>query len=271
MSKKLKIIIAVAVAVVVIAVGGASIILADNSTTTTTTTTTTVPSNNLFAKAATILGVSEQNMTDAFKKASTAIEQQKITQALAQAVTKGTISQAESDAITKWLAAKPAAADKATMNTWQSSQPKLANPDALRGILGFGGRMMGPMGADVNNTDLMTQAAAALSTASGKTITADALKAALTQAGSQMKADAIKQFLANGVKNGKLTQDEANSIQSWWDSRPSALDKVAPNGGFCMPGMGRGGMMPGFGGGMPGRGFKCGKTPPTPTTTKTAS
>ena len=131
--------------------------------------------------------------------------------------------------------------------------------------------MMGPMGADVNNTDLMTQAAAALSTASGKTITADALKAALTQAGSQMKADAIKQFLANGVKNGKLTQDEANSIQSWWDSRPSALDKVAPNGGFCMPGMGRGGMMPGFGGGMPGRGFKCGKTPPTPTTTKTAS
>ena len=272
MSKKLKIIIAVAVAVVVIAVGGASIILADNSTTTTTTTTTTVPSNNLFAKAATILGVSEQNMTDAFKKASTAIEQQKITQALAQAVTKGTISQAESDAITKWLAAKPAAADKATMNTWQSSQPKLANPNALWGIIGFGGRMMGPMmGADVNNTDILTQAAAALSKSAGKTITADALKAALTQAGSQMQADAIKQSLANAVTNGKITQAESDQIQSWWNSKPAAIDKLAPNGGFCFPGLGKGGMMPGFGGRMQGRGFMGGKTPPAPSTTKTAS
>ena len=273
MSKKLKIIIAVAVVVVVIAVGGASIIMAaGGTTTTTTTTTTTVKSNPLFAKAAATLGVTEAQLSDAFKQANTAAEQTRITQALAQAVTKGTITQAESDAIKAWLAAKPAAADKATIQTWQSSQPKLANPNALWGIIGFGGRMMGPMmGADVNNTDILTQAAAALSKSAGKTITADALKAALTQAGSQMQADAIKQSLANAVTNGKITQAESDQIQSWWNSKPAAIDKLAPNGGFCFPGLGKGGMMPGFGGRMQGRGFMGGKTPPAPSTTKTAS
>ena len=271
MSKKIKILIAVAVGVVVIAISGASIILAANgpTTTTTTTATTTTVSNNLFAKAADILKVTEQQLNEAFMVAGTAVEQQRINQALAQAVTKWTISPAESDAIKAWLAKKPAAATKDSLKTWQDGQPKLANPDAMRGILGFGGRMMGPMfGADPNNSDLMTQAAAALSTAANKTITADQLKAALTQAGSQMKADAIKQFLANAVKNNKLTQAEADQIQSWWDSRPAGLDKLAPNGGFGFPGMGRGGMMPGFNGRMPGKGFMGGNPPPVTTTTK---
>ncbi len=245
MSKKLKIILAVAVGVVVLTLGCVAIVMAAGSTTTTTTTSVT-QSNTLFAKVAATLGVTEQQLTDAFKQANTQAENQRITQALAQAVTKGTITQAESDAITAWLAQKPTALTKDNLKAWQANQPKLANPNALRGILGFGGRMMGPSGgAAPNNTDLMTQVVAALNKATGKSITVAQLQAALTQAETQMKSDALTKSLANAVSSGKITQAEADQIQSWWNGRPAAIDKLAPNGGFGFPGMGRGGMMPG--------------------------
>jgi hypothetical protein len=60
-----------------------------------------------------------------------------------------------------------------------------------------------------------------------------------------MKTDALTKSLANAVTNGKITQAEADQIQSWWNQRPAAVEKLAPNGGFCLPG-GRCGMMPGF-------------------------
>jgi len=59
-------------------------------------------------------------------------QSQMIDQQLAQAVTKGTITQAESDAIKTWLSQKPTAPTKDTLKAWQDAQPKLSNPDALR-------------------------------------------------------------------------------------------------------------------------------------------
>ena len=266
MSKKLKIIVAVVAGVVVLALGGAAIVMAAGNTTTTTTTPPT-QSNTLFAKAAAILGVTEQQLTAAYQQANTQAENQRITQALAQAVTKGTITQAESDAITAWLAQKPTAPTKDSLKAWQANQPKLANPDALKGILGFGGRMMGPAGgANTNNTDLLTQVVANLNTATGKSITVAQLQAALTQAAAQMKSDALTKSLANAVTNGKITQAESDQIQSWWNARPAAVDKLAPNGGFGFPGIGKGGMMPGLNGPMHGRGLWSGKTTTTTTT-----
>ena len=268
MSKKLKIIVAVAAGVVVLAVGGAAIVMAAGSTTTTTTTSET-PSNTLFAKAAAILGVTEQQLTDAFKQANTQAESDRIDQQLAQAVTKGTITQAESDAIKAWLAQKPIAPTKDTLKAWQDSQPKLANPDALKGLLGFGGRIMGAAdGADINNTDLLTQVVANLNSATGKSITVSQLQDALTQAAAQMKSDALTKSLANAVTNGKITQAEADQIQSWWNQRPAAVDKLAPNGGFCLPGS-RSGIMPGFYGMNRGGRFFPDKPPQTTTTGST--
>jgi hypothetical protein len=272
MSTKLKIIAAVAAGVVVIALGAGAIVMAADNTTPTTTTTVT-QSNTLFTKVAATLGVTEAQLTDAFKQANTQAESQRIDQTLAQAVTKGTITQAEADAIKAWLAQKPAAATKDELKAWQDKQPKVANNNALRGILGFGGGMMGPMmGGDTGNTDLMTLVVAALNKSAGKNITLAQLQAAFTTAQGQLKTDALAKTLADAVTSGKLTQAEADQIQSWWGSRPAALDKLAPNNGFCIPGIGggKGGMMPGFNGPMGGRGFnRDGKTPATtPSTPK---
>ena len=263
MSKKIKIIVAVAAGVVILALGGGAIVMAAGSTT--PTTTSAAQSNTLFAKAAAILGVTEQQLTDAFKQANTQAESDRIDQQLAQAVTKGTITQAESDAIKAWLAQKPAAPTEDTLKAWQDAQPKLANPDALRSLLGFSGKMKGLMqGADTDNADLLTQVVAALNTTTGKSITVAKLQDALTQAAAQLKADALTKSLANAVTNGKITQAEADQIQSWWNQRPAAVDKLAPNGGFCFPGIGRGGLIPGFRGMDRGNGLFPDK--PTKTT-----
>jgi hypothetical protein len=83
-----------------------------------------------------------------------------------------------------------------------------------------------------------------------------------------MKTDALTKSLANAVTNGKITQAEADQIQSWWNQRPAAVDKLAPNGGFGFPGMG-GGMMPGFRGMNKGDGMfpdKPAQTTPTEST-----
>ena len=259
MSRKLKIIAAVVVGVVVLTVGSAAIVMAAGST-----NTPAAQRNILFANAAATLGVTEQQLTTAYQQANTQAENQRITQQLAQAVTKGTITQAESDAITAWLAQKPTAPTKDSLKAWQDAQPKLANPDALKGILGFGGGMMGPaIGANTGNTDLLTQVVANLNSAAGTSITVAQLQAAMTQAETQMQSDAVTKSLADAVANGKITQDESNQIQSWWNAKPSAVNKLAPNGMFGFPGMGGGGMMPGFNGPMPGRGNLPGKTPTT--------
>jgi hypothetical protein len=263
MSKKLKIVMAVVAGVVVLAVGGAAIVMAAGSSTT-PTTTPTAQSNTLFAKAATTLGVTEQQLTDAFKQANTQAESQMIDQQLAQAVTKGTITQAESDAIKTWLSQKPTAPTKDSLKAWQDSQPKLANPDALRGLSGFPGKIMGAWGGLYsNNTDLLTQVVANLNSATGKSVTVAQLQDALTQAAAQMKSDTLAKSLANAVTNGKITQAEADQIQSWWNQRPAAVDKLAPNSGFCPPGMGRGGTVPGFRGMYRGDGFFPDKPPQT--------
>ena len=258
MSKKLKIILAIVVGIVILALGGSAIVMAADNTTPTT------QSNTLFSKAAALLSVSEQQLTDAFKQANTQAESQMIDQQLAQAVTKGTITQAESDAIKTWLSQKPTAPTKDSLKAWQDSQPKLANPDALRGLSGFPGKIMGAWGGLYsNNTDLLTQVVANLNSATGKSVTVAQLQDALTQAAAQMKSDTLAKSLANAVTNGKITQAEADQIQSWWNQRPAAVDKLAPNSGFCLPGMGRGGTVPGFRGMYRGDGFFPDKPPQT--------
>lgn len=260
MSKKLKIILAVAAGVVILSLGGGAVVMAAASTTT-AATTTAPQSNPLFSKVAAALGVTEAQLTTAFQQADSQAQSTAIDKALAQAVTDGKITQAESDAVKAWLAQRPADPTKDNMKAWEDSKPTLANPDALKGIIGFGGGMIGPFcGPDSNNTDLLTQVVSLLNTATGKSITVSQLQDALTKAEAQMKSDAVTNSLADAVKNGKITQDEANQIQSWWDQRPAAVDKL-PGGGFGFPGMGRGrgGMMPGFRGGMMDNGSPSGQ------------
>jgi hypothetical protein len=239
MSKKLKIVLALAAGVVVLSLGGGAIVMAATGTTTPATTTNTPATqcngtfgNGLFTAAAATLGVTEQQLADAFQQAGAQAQQQSITAALAQAVTNGTITQAESTAIQTWLAQKPTSPTKDNMKVWEAAKPQLANSDAWKSILGFPGKgMMGP-GTD---TALFTQVAALLSTATGKTITESQLQTAMTSA-------------------------ESNQSQSWQDRQPPTTEK---------PGNGPGFFGKGFGGIMPGWGHRGGAPPTNPTTTTT--
>jgi len=265
MSRKLKIIFAVVVGVVVLAIAGGAVAFAADAPP--ATTSTTAPANQLFTKVAATLGVTEQQLTDALKQASTQIQGQRVDQALAAAVTAKTITQDEANAIKAWLAQRPTTFTKDAMTAWQAKRPTLANQGAWKSILVGGAKMM--MGAGVaNQTDLMTKVAALLSTAANKTITVDQLKAAFTTAETQMKAAAIDTALSNAVTNGKLTQTESDQIKAWWNSRPAALDKLTPNVVPGIPGF-RGGMMRGKGGAWGGM-MRPGTVKPTqPTTTTT--
>ncbi|MGP8079911.1 MAG: hypothetical protein ACLPVI_05310 [Dehalococcoidales bacterium] len=269
MSKKLKIILALAAGVVILSLGSGAIVMAAGSTTTTTPATTTpaTQSNALFTAVAATLGVTEQQLADAFQQATTQAENQSITQALATAVKNGTITQAESDAIQAWLAERPTSPTPDNMKAWEAEKPQITNPGALKGILGPLGRGIGWLGnVSTDNTALLTQVVTLLNQATGKSITVAQLQAAMTKAEAQMKSDALTQALSNAVANGTITQDEANQIQSWWNQRPSAVDKL-PGFGFFGKGAGSPGM--GFGGMMRSKDFRGVPQGTAPTTTTT--
>jgi hypothetical protein len=261
MTKKWKIIMATVVVVVVLSLAGTAVVLAADSTTPTTPTT---QSNSLFAKVAGILGVTEAQLTGAIKQASTQLGTQKLNQLIDQAVTNKTLTQDEATALKNWLAQRPDPSNREATRTWEQSRPKVANPGALRWLLAGPKVMIGNIRGGINNTELLNSVASLISTASGKTITADQLKNAFTQAEQQMKATAVDNALSNAVKNNKITQDEANATKSWWDQRPAAVDKLAPSSGFPFHGCSRGEIIPCFRGIMPGK-----ILPPTPSTAPT--
>jgi hypothetical protein len=72
------------------------------------------------------------------------------------------------------------------------------------------------------------------------------LEDAFAQAQKEMRDEALTDYLGKLVEEGKITQAEADQYRGWWDSKPDALDKLAPGFGFG----GRGG---GFG---PGCGMR---------------
>jgi hypothetical protein len=231
MSKKLKIVLALAAGVVILSLGtGAVVMAASNTTTPPATTTPAAQCKGLFTAAAAALGVTEQQLADAFQQAAAQVQQQSITAALAQAVTNGTISQAESNAIQAWLTKKPTSPTPDNMKAWEAAKPQLSNPDAWKTILGFPGKGMGPA---ADNTAFLTRVVAILNAATGKSITAAQLQAA-------------------------LTPTEANKSQTW-QNQPPPGDK--------QPGSGPGWAERGFGGMMHGKDFRGMPQQPAPPAT----
>ena len=57
----------------------------------------------------------------------------------------------------------------------------------------------------------------------GQSIDETALQTAIDQAGSEIRTDAIQARLQELVTEGKLTQDQADQILSWWQSMPDVL------------------------------------------------
>jgi flagellar basal body-associated protein FliL len=74
----------------------------------------------------------------------------------------------------------------------------------------------------------------------GTTINADDLQAAFAQAQSEIRDEALQNYLQGLVDNDKITQEQADKLLEWWQSRPDV--PVLP--GFAGHGM----MHRGFGG-----------------------
>jgi hypothetical protein len=241
MSKKIKILLAIVAALVVLTVGGGVAVMASGTTTPTTTPTVTAKSNPLLAKVAQLLGngITEQQIVDAFKQAREQVNKDAITAWLAKAFENKTITAEEKAAIEKWYAQKPTTTDKDAMNVWFEARPKIAKQRLLNEILKAPCRTK-QLILGIDGEAVMGKVAAILKIDKQKLIDA------FQKAGIELKSDAFFKALDQARKNGKITQGEEDQIKSWWNQRPAAVDKLAPN---LVPGMGmmqgrvRGGMM----------------------------
>ncbi len=55
---------------------------------------------------------------------------------------------------------------------------------------------------------------------------------AFKQAAKEMQDEALQQRLSSMVQQGRLTQEQADQIKTWYQSRPDALSQGFPMGGF---------------------------------------
>ena len=104
MSKKVKVIVSVLVAVVLLTVGGAATVMAKDESTATDNET---GRKGLQARVAEILGVSEEELVNAFDQARQEMREETFISYLDKAVEKGLITQDEADEIADWWLNRP--------------------------------------------------------------------------------------------------------------------------------------------------------------------
>jgi hypothetical protein len=56
---------------------------------------------------------------------------------------------------------------------------------------------------------------------------------AIQQARQEMREEMQQQRLQKALEEGLITEEEAEQIQDWWDSRPEAMQQLGPPGGFA--------------------------------------
>ncbi len=122
-TKKFIVVAAIAAAVIAAGIGGA--VYAKTSTTAgagntvlNQTSNTTSSNDTLLARVAKILGIDQSKLQDAVKQARTDMQNDKLNTYLQNLVTKGTITQAQADAFTKWWSSRPTSTNT-TIQQWQ--------------------------------------------------------------------------------------------------------------------------------------------------------
>jgi len=109
MSKKVKVLVSVLVAVVLLTVGGAAVVMADDGSTPTSNTTST---KGLLARVAENLGITDEELSNAFSEAQQEMRDEAFTRYLDKAVEEGLITQDEADDIKEWRVQRPEAIDR---------------------------------------------------------------------------------------------------------------------------------------------------------------
>lgn len=133
MSKKVKVVVSVLVAVVLLAVGGTATVLADENNNdeeaTVTATENVTATKGLLARVADNLGITEEELVNAFKQARQEMREEAFIRYLDKAVEKGLITQEEADEIEEWWGERPEVLDQGVFR-------RAFNTPGLRGRLG---------------------------------------------------------------------------------------------------------------------------------------
>ena len=115
MSKKVKVLVSVLVAVVLLTVGGVATVMAQEEEPVQEEPAPQLEGRTgLLAKVAEILGISQEELGNAFRQAQQEMMQEAFIRALDKAVEEGLITQQEADEIKEWWENKPEALDRLT-------------------------------------------------------------------------------------------------------------------------------------------------------------
>lgn len=128
MSKRMKALIAVMVAVLVLTVGGTAMVMAQEEE-----PPTTPEANGILARVAEILGISQEDLSNAFEQAKQDIKQEAFVRFLNKAVEEGRISQEEADEILQWWEQRPEVVERLLLRAlgFPSSGGRQMHPESL--------------------------------------------------------------------------------------------------------------------------------------------
>ncbi|MDP2718287.1 MAG: hypothetical protein Q8P44_00420 [Dehalococcoidia bacterium] len=173
-----------------------------------------------------------QALKDAFTQAQGEMREKSIQ---AQ-IEKGRITQEQADQFKAWQQAKPDTEQfRQGFEAWKQGKPGMPSLGQLRGV---------PAPRDAG--EMLAKAAAIL----GKD--EQTLKDALAQASREIQAGALQNRLNQLVEQGVITPEQANSYQTWLQSKPAAPEELkawqeakpdmpfSPKHGIQKPGRGPG-------------------------------
>ena len=107
MSKKVKVLVAGLVAVVLLTMGGATVMAQEGPAPSPEASAEEVSPDDLLARVAEILGISQGELINAFTEAKQGMTAEAFSEALDKAVEEGIITQEEADEIEEWWGQKP--------------------------------------------------------------------------------------------------------------------------------------------------------------------
>jgi len=109
MSKKMKVLVAVLAAILLLSVGGTAMVMAQEEE---PTPTPEAGANGLLARVADILGISQEELGNAFRQAQQEMRQDTFLRFLDKAVEQGRITQEEGDEFLEWWEQRPETCDR---------------------------------------------------------------------------------------------------------------------------------------------------------------
>jgi hypothetical protein len=80
-------------------------------------------------------------------------------------------------------------------------------------------------------SELLDKVATIYQQNTGVAIDSQELAKAFSQAEQAIRSDKLDTYLDNLVKNGKLTQEQADQLKNWWDSKPDVPLNIPMLGG----------------------------------------